>query len=464
MTLQIADAACDRAEVTSPEAPVERALGSPGRSSLAGLLSASFLALSAFGLGGGVSAQDANPGPAGPGATSTDGQAAAAASKVGFREGSFVAVPIPINDPTFGTGLVLGGGYLFKADEGSNTSFIGGGALGTNEGSRAAALGASISLDDKRYNGFGFLAAADLNYDLFILGQPVRIEQEAVAFQGQFRYGFTDTLSAGVSLRYLESNLAGANGTDLAPEVESLTDVKIGTVGLVGQRDTRDSTFYPTTGSLLDVELTYSEEVGGANLTYTSATVGYDQFWSLGARSVVGARVAGCVVGERAPFFDSCLLGAEIRGFSLFEFHGDRMLTAQAEYRGRINDRFGYVAFAGLGEVQRSLISLDSGTRYAGGIGMRYRSAFLDPRGSAWRIDRALVLTPCARAAPATRAANTRAFGGRPLRRPRARHRTAWLRPRPWAGRSVPAAPAPRQAAPRRATRRRPARLPSAAA
>lgn len=363
----------DETHVTCPEVPLKRVSGAPGRPILVGLATASVFVLSGIGLAESASAQDLSEAPVATSPISTDAQSAAASSEVGFKAGSFVAVPIPVNDPTFGTGLVLGGGYLFKADEGSNTSFIGGGVFGTNEGSRAAAIGASISLDDKRYNGFGLLGAADLNYDLFILGQPVRIEQEAVAFQGQFRYGFTNTLSAGISLRYLESNLAGANGNDLAPEVENLTDVKIGTVGLVGQRDTRDSTFYPTTGSLLDVELTYSEEVGGANLTYTSARVGYDQFWSLGARSVIGARFAGCVVRDRAPFFDSCLLGAEIRGFSLFEFHGDRMLTAQAEYRGRINDRFGYVAFAGLGEVQRSLISLDSGTRYAGGVGIRYR-------------------------------------------------------------------------------------------
>jgi outer membrane protein assembly factor BamA len=338
-----------------------------------GLFSAAILVLASIGLAGDASASDSAGDPA-----ATDGSPTASASaepspEVGFKAGSFIAVPIPVNDPTFGTGLVLGGGYLFKADETSNTSFLGGGAFGTDGGSRAAAVGGSISLDDKRYNGFAFLGAADLKYDLFILGRPARIEQQAVAFQGQFRYGFSDTLSAGVSLRYVESNLAGANGSDLSPEIQNLTDVKIGTVGVVAQRDTRDDTFYPTTGSLLDVGLTYSEEVGGANLTYAGATIGFDQFWSLGPRSVIGARVAGCMIENRAPFFDSCLLGAEIRGFSLFEFYGSQMLTAQAEYRGRLNDRFGYVAFAGVGEVQRNLTSLDSGTRYAGGLGLRYR-------------------------------------------------------------------------------------------
>jgi hypothetical protein len=294
-------------------------------------------------------------------------------AKVGFREGSFVAVPIPVNDPTFGTGIVLGGGYLFKADEKSNTSFIGGGVFGTNEGSRAGAIGGSFSFGEKRYNGFGLLGAADLNYDLFILGEPVGIEQEAIAFQGQFRYGFSETVSAGFSLRYLETQFAGVDGKELPAEIQDLTNVSIATVGLVFQWDTRDNTFYPTSGGFLDIQATYNEESGGQNLTYSRSTIGYDHFWSLGPKAVVGTRIAGCAVQDRAPFFDTCLLGSELRGLSLFEFYGDELVAAQAEYRGLINERFGYVAFAGVGEVRRNFLSLDSGARYAGGVGARYR-------------------------------------------------------------------------------------------
>ncbi len=345
--------------------PKSRATRRPGLPELSGPAIVLGLILLAF--AGAAQAQDA--------ATEDTGAAdpPQAEKKTGFGAGSFVAVPIPVNNPTFGTGVVLGGGYLFKADEKSDTSFIGGGVFGANEGSRAGALGGSFSFADKRYNGFGFLAAADLSYELFILGQPVRIEQDGAAVQGEFRYGFTETLSAGISLRYVESRLSGINGTDLPEQIQDISDLSIATVGVVGQWDTRDDTFYPTTGGLLDLELTYNETSGVQNLTYTRSIIGYDHFWSLGERSVIGARMAGCAVQDRAPFYETCLLGSEIRGFSLFEFYGDQMVTAQAEYRGRINERFGYVAFAGVGDVRRNFLSFDSGTRYAGGIGGRYR-------------------------------------------------------------------------------------------
>jgi outer membrane protein assembly factor BamA len=291
----------------------------------------------------------------------------------GFAAGSFVFVPIPLNDPTFGAGLVLGTGYLFRLDEGSDTSFVGGGAVATNQGSRAAAIGGSFSASNSRYNGLGFFGIADVNYDLSILGRSVEIEQEAAGFTGEFRYGFTPTLSAGVTLRYLESRLSGLNGQELPPELQSASEVSIGALGLVAQWETRDDNFYPTTGSKLSFTLDQAEELGGRGLSYTRAQVGYDGFWPVFERDVIGMRLSGCHIENRAPFFETCLLGSEIRGFSLFEFYGDQMVTAQAEYRGRFNDRFGYAVFAGIGDVRRNILSRDSGVRSAGGLGLRYR-------------------------------------------------------------------------------------------
>jgi outer membrane protein assembly factor BamA len=293
--------------------------------------------------------------------------------KFGFDAGSVIVVPVPINDPTFGTGLALGGGYFFQADEGSDTSFLGGGLFGTTDDSYAAGIGGSYSFDYNRYNIVALFGAADINYDLYLAGRPVPIEQDGAAFQAEFSYGFSDTFSAGVSLRYLQSKVAGLGGSALPAEIANLTDVSIGTVGILAKRDTRDDTYYPTSGNNMDLSLTYSEEVGGAALNYGHGTLGYNHFWSLSDRSVVGLRAAGCWIEDHAPFYDSCLLGSELRGFSLFEFYGSSMLTAQAEFRRRISKRFGYVAFAGLGDVQKNLTSNDSGVRYSGGLGLRIR-------------------------------------------------------------------------------------------
>jgi outer membrane protein assembly factor BamA len=293
--------------------------------------------------------------------------------KLGFGAGSFIAVPLPFNDPTFGTGLLLGGGYLFKADAASDTSFLGLGVAGTNEGSRVIGLGTSLSFNKNRYSGFAAGGLADLTYDVFLGKQPVAIEQEAAAFQGEFRYSPVQNLSAGLSFRYLESKLAGVNGTTLPSELAEGSDFKVGSVGLVAKWDSTDDSFYPTTGRTYDLDLVLSSEVGGLNRQYTRAVLGYTQFWTLGDSTVIGARASICHVQDEAPFFDTCLLGADLRGFALFDFYGEQSVTAQAEYRKRLGSRLGAVAFAGVGEVWKSTLSVDSGIRYAAGFGLRYR-------------------------------------------------------------------------------------------
>lgn len=210
-------------------------------------------------------------------------------------------MPVPINDPTFGAGLALGGGYLFKADKGSDTSFLGGGLFGTTDDSYAAGIGGSYSFDNNRYNIVALFGAADVNYDLYLAGKPVQIEQDGAAFQAEFRYGFSDTFSAGVSLRYLEGKVAGLGGSALPAEIANLTDASIGTVGFLANWDARDDTYYPTSGNNMDFSLTYSEEVGGAALNYGHGTLGYNHFWSLSDRSVVGLPAAGCWLLDRRP-------------------------------------------------------------------------------------------------------------------------------------------------------------------
>lgn len=307
------------------------------------------------------------------GTESTDSKASQNQSELGFRNGSFVGVPIPINDPTFGAGLVLGAGYLFQSDEGSKTSSLGAALLGTNEESYAFGLGGGLSLYNNRHNVEFLLAYADLRYDLFLINDSINVEQQGLAFQSVYRYGFTDAFSAGASFQYLDTTVSGVNGAALPPEISDLTDTALATVGLVAKWDTRDDTFYPLIGNKVDLALTYSTDVKNGDLSYYGLKLSYDRFWQVNNQSVVGVRATACEKDDRTPFFDSCLLGSEIRGFPLFDVFGNSMLTAQVEYRGRLSNRFGYVAFGGGGEAQKNSISVDSGFRYAGGVGVRYR-------------------------------------------------------------------------------------------
>ena len=72
-----------------------------------------------------------------------------------IRQGDFVAVPIPISDPTLGDGLVAGGAYFYpqSADEAERqpASMTAVAGLATSNGSRAFGLGQQNYWLDNRW-------------------------------------------------------------------------------------------------------------------------------------------------------------------------------------------------------------------------------------------------------------------------------------------------------------------------
>ncbi|MEY8841006.1 hypothetical protein AB9K41_18420, partial [Cribrihabitans sp. XS_ASV171] len=88
-------------------------------------------------------------------------------ASVGFRNGSFVVAPIPFSNPTIGSGLAVGLGYLFQFDETSKPSMIGIGGLRSDNGSRAAGVAGNFYFRENRWILKLLAAEADVKYDLY---------------------------------------------------------------------------------------------------------------------------------------------------------------------------------------------------------------------------------------------------------------------------------------------------------
>ena len=96
---------------------------------------------------------------------------------------------------------------------------------------------------------------------------------------------------------------------------------------------------------------------------------------SVQADDVLAFSATGCLASNTAPFFDTCSIGLTdgLRGFSVTEYIGESLISAQIEYRGRFSgSRLGYVAFAGASSVGGTQTS-SSGIHGAVGVGARYR-------------------------------------------------------------------------------------------
>ncbi len=69
-----------------------------------------------------------------------------------------------------------------------------------------------------------------------------------------------------------------------------------------------------------------------------------------------------------------CSIGRsdKFRGFEFFRFGGEALASFQAEYRGRLENRFGYSVYGGFGSTGGGFSDLSDGGAAIGG-GLRYQ-------------------------------------------------------------------------------------------
>lgn len=297
-------------------------------------------------------------------------------SDYGLRNGSLIVVPVPFSNPVVGGGLALGGGYLFQLDPEADTSFIGLGGMASDNGS--SAYGAAVNLSFGNGWAFDFaLAEADLRYDLFFGSLKVPINQDGTLLNSGFDFELSRTISVGAAIRYMDTTIGLRNsGTPIPPEL--LPDLGLELMSLGGrfEWDTRDDSDYPTEGARFSVAANRGSSLSGESRSYDYTSANFDIYHSLRDTSVVAGRLSTCAASSNAPFFDKCSIGFSdgFRGFSPTQFYDTRLASAQVEFRQRLGNRWGFVAFGGIGWTGSSYGSLtENGDRAAGGIGLRYR-------------------------------------------------------------------------------------------
>ncbi|WP_294226820.1 BamA/TamA family outer membrane protein [uncultured Shimia sp.] len=294
---------------------------------------------------------------------------------IGFGNGSVVVAPVPFKNVLIGAGLVLGGGYLFNIDEGSDTSILGFGVMRSDNGTNAYGLGGKFVWDENRWQVGASLGQAEGFYDLYIGGTPVPVRQTGDIVNLSALRGINSDLLFGASMRYLDTTLGyDSSGTGLPPLPEG--HLEVGTFSLLAKWDTRDDDFSARNGHLLDGALTYGQILNHSGRDYSKAVVTYNHYLPIGDANSIAMRFASCATSNDTPFFDQCSLGGTdgFRGFSPTEFLNDALLSAQGEYRHQFSGRFSAVAFGGFGNTGSSLGAIgDTDVRYAGGLGLRFQ-------------------------------------------------------------------------------------------
>ena len=146
--------------------------------------------------------------------------------------------------------------------------------------------------------------------------------------------------------------------------------------GLRVEYDTRDNQWSPSGGWWLASELWFAREVFGSDVEFTSRRLDLRGYLPMGERSVLAFQVMGASLDGTPPFFALPMLGGQegLRGYLQGRFRHRTMALGRAEWRsGERWGRFGWVAFAGIGDVsdrpgdlslEEELWTFGAGVRY----------------------------------------------------------------------------------------------------
>ena len=330
------------------------------------------------------------PTPLTPGnvSTSTTQEPTTPAKPKKPKRGQFIIAPIPISSPAVGSGLVLALGYVFKLnqeDELSPPSTVGLVGAFTSSGSRGGGIGGRLYFSENKYQTTFAFVKGRVNFDFFGIGRipgrepiSVPLKMGGTIFFGEFLRNVGHSIFIGP--RYQRRNLyvrfdgpQTPGGFDIpAIDIEAVSSA----IGFHVQRDKRDSTFYPTKGSLVDVTGDFFLKGLGSRRQYQTYKVSYNGYHKLAPKQILAYRGMICSANQSVPFYDLCLYGtnSDLRGYTGGEFQNRRMFATQAEYRRELKGRFGVVVFGGIGGVAGRWNELRSDELLpAAGAGLRFK-------------------------------------------------------------------------------------------
>jgi hypothetical protein len=316
-------------------------------------------------------------------------QASDVPSDRGTRKPQIIFAPVPFSSPASGTGVAAGGVAFYNPNDTPHQWITGGGVVWTSRGTKGIAafhkmastddhfrFNATASFLDQENHFFGIgEAAGDLGDALTL--QDKQLNLKATATFQVFASGF-------VGVRY-QLGTHDARTDEEEGEPPSLTpppppdqlDSTLSAIGPAFTYDTTDSQSQPRRGVEIDATWTFGFGELGDSYDHDKLMVEGHAYFSLSRRTVLATSAQFCSADGDVAYYDLCLFGAsaDLRGYETGRYRDRASWAVQGEVRHSFTDRWGGVAFVGLGGIAPSAGDLaDEGNLLpAGGIGARYR-------------------------------------------------------------------------------------------
>ena len=278
-------------------------------------------------------------------------------TRLKFQDGNFVAVPIPMANPTLDAGLIAAAAYFYpqtdEQEQEQPASVTGLAAMyTTNESWALGAFHEAYWREDK-WRLSSMLGGADLRLSLIA---PENSESrdgvdwrvKGAFFNGRFLRRLRGDWYGGGLFRFIDStqSIEFQLGEETA-DFDLDADITAVGVGAALEYDSRDMPTGPYSGSHFKAEALFNVQAIGSNEDYQTYTLEFKSYHQLADPLVLAWQLRGCQKGGKPPLWDACLI--KLRGFAAFDYLGQSSVSGQAELRWRAYKRLGVVAFGGGG-------------------------------------------------------------------------------------------------------------------
>lgn len=297
----------------------------------------------------------------------------------GFQKGQFLAVPIPISNPTIGSGLQFALLYMHgedPEDKKSATSGIGG--MYTDSKSWFAGAFHDGSIFNERILIRGALGTGEMNLEYFFNDKadtsiPYSLEADVALIQGLTKLTKNSDWYMGLRLFGLNPTVSYDFDQIIPGAPELSADTTVVNLALVLNHDRRDNSYYPSAGNFFQVSYGRDDENIGSDYNFSRLSVEYKHYIPLNPKHVLAMRVFVDEIDGKAPFFLQPSL--KMRGFSSFRYQDDAATSAHIEWRYKFHSRWGTMLSFEAGRVGDSLSStLDGETITSVGAGVRWQA------------------------------------------------------------------------------------------
>ena len=296
-----------------------------------------------------------------------------------LSKGKWVAVPIPVSNPTLGTGLQAALLYLHPTkDEDTPNATSGIAAMYTDTDSWFVGGFHDNNFKQDKYRLKAFGGYGVLNLDFFGVGNTNLPDAASLPYEfkgalGSVRFlsrlPSTDNWYLGLQYLFLDSEITFETSmlNPLLPDVNG--KVTTAALGLVLTYDSRDDNYYPIRGQYTEAKYMNFGETWGGDYDYEKIIGYYNVYASVHEKVVLAGRVRIDTSSGDTPFFNLAYL--DMRGFPRGLYLDDSSLSLTAEARYKFLPRWGVIGFYEMGWINNSFSQLTNGKRvtsYGGGL------------------------------------------------------------------------------------------------